>query len=166
LDRGSATIFRQEGGVNIEAAETWQIQNSLGQNLPVSGDCDQIRLEGLEGPDESFISGTLGLQDGQSTRHCRLFDRRRLQLEIATFWPVRLSGYRNELKIRLGEESIQADTGELGSAMKIIRNAAIAQGNGKTAKGESKKRCPCRREAAGAFSEPLKRAGMVYLISV
>ena len=116
LNRGGAAVFRKQGGVNVEATVTRQIQNGRRQYLAIGGHGDEVGLQAAEFPDEIFGAGALGLQYRQVQAQGERFDWRRLQFQIPSLRPVRLGGHRHHSKSGVFRQRSQTGASQLRRA--------------------------------------------------
>ena len=91
LDRSRTAIFRQQRGVEVDVAESREIEHPLRNDAAVADDDDSVGLESRELSAEFFVGlDAVGLDDGKIQLQCRLFDRRRNKFKAASFGTVGL----------------------------------------------------------------------------
>jgi hypothetical protein len=98
--------------MDIEATQTWKVQEALGQKLAVSGDGNQVGLQSAQLLNEFLVAGAFRLQNREVGAPRKLLDRRGLQFEIASFGAVRLRYNGQELDQRGVDEGTEAGAGQ------------------------------------------------------
>ena len=115
LDRCRAAILRQQRGVNVDAAEAWQIQDRTRQNPPVGGDDDQVGRPGAQLIEKLGRSDLERLQNWDPSLDRGQLHRRRLQLLSATGGSIGLADDTDD-GIGAGDQDPQRRHREFGRA--------------------------------------------------
>src|SRR5207244_3374511 len=107
LNGGRAAIPGKQGCVDIEATEARKIQNILRQYLAVCSNGNEFRLRIAESLDEFGVPRALGLENGKFSLRGEYLHRRRLELEVAAFGPIRLCDDGNDLAVGGLEQRVE-----------------------------------------------------------
>jgi len=90
LNRRGAAVFRQERGVNVQAAKARQFEQRSGQDLSVSDDDNQVGLKFSERLNKVFAARSFRLKDRKPYARRQDFHGRRLRMQVPAFGPVGL----------------------------------------------------------------------------
>ena len=116
VDRGSSTILRQKGGVQIEGAEFRHAPDLLGEHAEGNYH-KEIGLPGCESLEEFGILELERLQHRQTVLHCIFLDGGLMHLEPAARRLVRHGNHADNL-VAVLDKSIQRSHGKLGRSHK------------------------------------------------
>ena len=111
VNRCRSPVTWQQGGVDIDAAQPWDVQNPLGQNLPESHYYDEVRLHFLQPCRKFLCLDFFRLQYRQTVLKSRLLHRRGLKVMPPALWPVRLGNHRHNICLFL--QDMQAGYGKI-----------------------------------------------------
>ena len=100
--------------MDIETPMRRDIENRLRQDLSVSCDDYEIRFQIAELLDEFLVASALRLQDREIALQRDLLDGRRLEFEVASLGPIRLSDNRNHFRLMEITQSLQAGASQVG----------------------------------------------------
>jgi hypothetical protein len=99
LNGSGTTVLGQERGMDVQEPEWSRVKEVLGQDLAVSHDNADVRVERANGLDEGGIAGPFGLVQGQPELESEGFDGGWLQAEFAASGAVGLRDDGEELVI-------------------------------------------------------------------
>ena len=106
LGGGSAAPLRQVGEVQVVPAHRHGIQHGLRQDIAISDDGGDIRMQPLQGLHE-LGGARLGVNHGQTKLHGCGFDRARRELSTTASRRVRTGDDADDLKTRVGGERLK-----------------------------------------------------------
>ncbi|MNC15024.1 hypothetical protein D3C75_628240 [compost metagenome] len=148
VDGSAASVFGQQGGVDINTAVPWQLQHRLGQKLPEGGGHDQIGLVFGYVPDGLLAPHPFRLVNRDAGAESLLLHRRRRQNPLAALGPVRLGDGKHHL-VSFLQQDLQGGNGKIRGAHKYdaesILHALSSSGSGRyTRSATSRNRTPFR----------------------
>lgn len=118
VNGGGSAIFRQQRGVDIEAAEARQLENISAQNFSIGSYDKEISLHGGELSKSLGTGQFLRLDHGNALAAGELLHRRSDQVQPASLRLVRLGDDGDNLTILALAQGCQGGNGKIGGAEK------------------------------------------------
>jgi hypothetical protein len=98
-DRRRPAVPRQKGCVDVDAAESRNVEHLVGKQLPVGNDRDGVRADRGEALEEGRVAAhALGLLDCETAVLRELAHRRRNRAAAPSHGPVRLRDHEGNLE--------------------------------------------------------------------
>src|ERR1700676_3156652 len=127
VNRGSAAVFREQGSVQVEPAEFWDVQKPRGNDLTVGDDDDGVRSERAEVRFDFRCADFFRLMNGEIGRERDFFNRRKNYLLGAAFGAVGLGVDGEDFELGMAQKMGEGWRGELRGA---AEDEAKARGRG------------------------------------